>query len=67
MVVLHVDAMRIRIALESLFSVDGRLGRTVLHVVHVLQVRKVIDKYRRIPVALLSRDSLQLRVEAYLQ
>ena len=63
MVVLHMDSVRSRIALEALFSVDGRLGRTVLHVVNVLEIGEMVDKNGGVPVALLGRNSLELRVE----
>ena len=63
MVVLHVDALHSRIALEALFSVDGRFGRAFLHVVNVLEIHEMVDKNGCVPVALLGRNSLEQRVE----
>ena len=67
MVVLHMYSVRSRIALEALFSVDGRLGRAVLHVVNVFEIREMVDKNGCVPVALLGRNSLELRVESDLR
>ena len=61
MLVLHMDAMRRCVALEALFSVDCRLGRTILHLVHKLQVREVVHGDCCIPVALLGGYALRLR------
>ena len=67
MVVLHMDSVRSRIALEALFSVDSRFGRAVLHVLNVLEIREMVDKNSCVPVALLGRRSLELCVESYLR
>ena len=67
MVMLHMNSVRSRIALEALFSVDGRFGRAVLHVVTVLEIQEMVDKNSCVPVALLGRNSLELCVESYLR